>query len=95
MADASLIPDKLSIRKSAQLVQLMEANGGALSKTIYRERVAFAELFNIIMTDFVNEGNASDVGHSVLAMAKVKETFLLFASRGQALIKETERENNA
>lgn len=77
-------PANLSVEPTVGLTSLLGNSG--LCKTIYRSKREFDDLFNQIMMDHVNESNVADAGATVLAMKKIKDTFMLFASKGQALV---------
>lgn len=78
-------PANLSVEPTVSLTCLLNNDG--LCKTIFRSKREFDDLFNQIMMDHVNESNVAEAGPTVLAMKKIKDTFMLFASRGKELVK--------
>lgn len=78
-------PAPLSIESTVGMTCLLGNSG--LCKVIFRNKRELDDLFNQIMMDHVNESNVSDAGATVLAMKKIKDTFMLFASKGQELVR--------
>ncbi len=78
-------PANLSIEPTVGLTCLLNNDG--LCKVVFRNKREFDEMFNQIMMDHVNEHNVADAGPTVLAMKKIKDTFMLFASKGQELVR--------
>lgn len=75
----------LSVEPTVGLTCLLGNSG--LCKVIFRNKREFDELFNQIMMDHVSEENVADAGPTVLAMKKIKDTFMLFASKGQEIVR--------
>lgn len=79
----------LSVEPTVGLTCLLGNTG--LCKSIYRAKREFDDLFNQILMDHVSEANVADAGATVLAMKKIKDTFMLFASKGQELVSQENR----
>jgi len=73
----------LSIHKTIAAEILLKDD--TICKAIFQSKDSFEAVITQLQRDVVNEGNAADIGHTILAIKMISDAILVYAARGATL----------